>query len=103
MLDLRAASGTAAAEHHFHDRFRSYSQWGVDAWSAAVACDVPRAMPLGHAHNGEERAIVARHTATAIVLRQGLQHRHGIKERAVHVPLEHEEGEMAGRDIENHA
>ena len=44
----------------------------------------------------EERAIVARHTATAIVLRQGLQHRHEIKERVVHVPLQHEEGETTG-------
>ena len=96
VVGIRAASGTAAAEHHLIDRFRSYSQQGVDAWFAAFACDIHRSMPLGHAHNGEERAIVARHTATAIVLRQGLQHRHGIKERAVHVPLEHEEGEMAG-------
>lgn len=37
----------------------------------------------------EERAFVARHTATAIVLRQGLQHRHGVKERILHVPLQH--------------
>ena len=44
----------------------------------------------------EERAIVARQKATAIVLRQGPQNRHEIKERVVHVPLQHQEGETTG-------
>uniref|UniRef100_A0A7S1A3R7 Uncharacterized protein n=1 Tax=Noctiluca scintillans TaxID=2966 RepID=A0A7S1A3R7_NOCSC len=43
--------------------------------------------------SNEERAIVSRHTATAIVLSESLQHRHEIKERVVHVPLAEEEDE----------